>query len=84
MFYTRYTMEYKLAFTIPLALIFMILASNDGASLNVIAQGVAIKNDSTSGIKIKIMDNTTTIITPWNTGNDKNDSTAGNNNQTRP
>ena len=76
-------MEYKLAFTIPLALIFIILATSNGSLLSVGAQGVVIKNDSESGIKIKIMENIS-IITPWNTGNDKNNGVTGNNNQARP
>lgn len=71
----------KLAFTIPLALIFIILATSDGSLLSVGAQGVVIKNDSASGIKIKIMENIS-IITPWNTGNDKSNDVLSNNNQT--
>jgi hypothetical protein len=73
-------MEYKLEFTISLALIFMILTTTNGSPLSVNAQGVVIKNDSAPGIKIKLMENIT-IITPWNTGSDKNDRPTGNNHQ---
>lgn len=74
-------MEYKLAFTISLALIFIILVTSHGSLLSVNAQGVVIKNDSASAIKIKIMENVS-IITPWNTGNDKSSGLLGNNDQT--
>lgn len=49
----------------------MILIAMDVWTLNANAQTDSPKNDSNSGTKEMTTKNITSIITPWNTGNDR-------------
>ncbi|MGD9534244.1 MAG: hypothetical protein AB7V56_10795 [Candidatus Nitrosocosmicus sp.] len=54
-----------------LIIVIMILIAMDVWTLNANAQTDSPKNDSNSGTKEMTTKNITSIITPWNTGNDR-------------
>ncbi|HEU5121018.1 MAG TPA: hypothetical protein VFT71_08515 [Candidatus Nitrosocosmicus sp.] len=70
----------KLVSVISLALIFIILGTTiPELPLNANAQGVIPKSNEPLGDKIKSIVNSSLIITPWNTGNNGNNTSAPNN-----
>ena len=69
-------MNDRLIFVISFASIFIILETISGWTLSVNAQSDSLKNYSSSGSKTTNTENSSSIITPWNTGNEKNNSGA--------
>lgn len=70
----------KLVGVISLALIFIILgAAIYNLPLNANAQGETPEINTSLGDKITSIVNSSLIITPWNTGNDRNNVNASNN-----
>ena len=51
---------------------FVILAITSEWTLSVNAQDDPFRNNSSTGAKITSIANNSSIITPWNTGNDRN------------
>jgi hypothetical protein len=73
-------MNNKLVTVISFASIFVILAATISIwTLNANAQEETSKINSSLGTKITSIVNSSLIITPWNTGNDKNNVSASNN-----
>lgn len=69
-------MNDTLIFVISFTSVFIILATMPGWTLYVNAQSDSIKNNSFSGSKTTYTENSSSIITPWNTGNERNNSSA--------
>lgn len=65
-------MNNKLVFVIPFAAMFIIMATSYGWILSVNAQDNSSINVSSSEAKTTTVGNSSSIITPWNTGNDGN------------
>jgi uncharacterized membrane protein SpoIIM required for sporulation len=78
-------MNNKLVFVISFVIVFIILAITPAWTLSVNAQADSSRNESnltgtrdgsTSGAKTTFIGNNSSIITPWNTGNDRNNGSA--------
>lgn len=69
-------MDNKLLSVISFASIFMILVTTYGWISTVIAQGDLSTSNSSLGTKTQSIGNSSLIITPWNTGNDRNNGNA--------
>lgn len=81
---SNYTMNNKL-FLRSFAAMFIVLATISGGASSVNAQGdsntnnsksIGMVGDSASGVNTTSLENSPSIITPWNTGNDKNNDSA--------
>jgi hypothetical protein len=69
-------MNVKLILITSFTLIFIILATISEWTLYTDAQNDSIKNNAPSGPKTTSIGNISSIITPWNTGNERNNSGA--------
>ncbi|WP_458743886.1 hypothetical protein [Candidatus Nitrosocosmicus sp. T] len=67
-------MNDRLIFVISFTSIIIILATMSAWTLFANAQSDLFKNNSSSGSKITSTENGSSIITPWNTGNERNNS----------
>ncbi|CAN5622479.1 hypothetical protein BH23THE1_BH23THE1_25870 [soil metagenome] len=67
-------MNDRLIFVISFTSIFIILTIMSGGTLCANAQSDSFKNNSSSGSKTAYAENSSSIITPLNTGNERNNS----------
>jgi hypothetical protein len=67
-----------LIFLSSLASVFIILGTTSGWVFNVNAQGEPSINSSSLGTNTTPIINSSLIITPWNTGNERNNGSASN------
>ncbi|HYF98498.1 MAG TPA: hypothetical protein VD815_00245 [Candidatus Saccharimonadales bacterium] len=65
-------MNNKLVFVISFLSAFIILETTLEVTSSINAQGDAFKNTSASGVNTTSATNSISIITPWNTGNERN------------
>ncbi len=65
-------------FLLSFASVFIILGTTSGWVLNVNAQGEPSRNSSSLGTNTTLIINSSLIITPWNTGNERNNDSASN------
>ncbi|CAN5639103.1 hypothetical protein BH23THE1_BH23THE1_27090 [soil metagenome] len=64
-------MNNRLIFVVSFTSIFIILASISGSILCVNAQSDLYRNNSSAGSNTTSIANSSSIITPWNTGNER-------------
>lgn len=69
-------MNYKLVILISFTSFFMILTIIPEWNMSINAQNNSFKNSSSSGVITEFEGSNSSIITPWNTGNDKNNDTS--------
>lgn len=76
----KHTMKCKVMSTRCFIFVFILLVTITATwTLDTQAQSISIKNNSNTVIKTTPLENNISIITPWNTGNDRNSSSIDRN-----